>query len=67
MLDGLPMAEHRPEETSVGTTDDKAVMTSPVTDVREAPLGKLSAPGLLDRLRPEDRRKVAVAAFNASL
>jgi hypothetical protein len=43
------------------------VITSPLTDVRQAPLGKLSAPETLDRLRPANTGKVAVAAFNSSL
>lgn len=49
------------------TTAEKSLMTSTLTDVRQAPLGRLSAPGTLDRLRPADSGKVAVAAFNASL
>lgn len=49
------------------TTAEKSVMTSPLADVRQAPLGRLSAPETLDRLRPADQGKVAVAAFNASL
>jgi len=49
------------------TTAEKSVMTSPLSDVRQAPLGRLSAAETLDRLRPADTAKVAVAAFNASL
>jgi hypothetical protein len=49
------------------TTAEKSAMTSPLTDVRQAPLSRLSAPETLDRLRPADSAKVAVAAFNASL
>jgi hypothetical protein len=45
---------------------DKPVMTSPLTDVRDAPLGKVAAPDTLDRLRP-DGKKIVVAAFNSSL
>lgn len=45
---------------------EKSVMTSPLTDVRQAPLGRLSAPETLDRLRPSGA-KVVVAAFNSSL
>jgi hypothetical protein len=48
-------------------TPEKPVMTSPLTDVRQAPLDRLSASATLDRLRPADNAKVAVAAFNASL
>jgi hypothetical protein len=48
-------------------TTEKSVMTSPLADVRQAPLDRLSAPAILDRLRPADGVKVAVAAFNASL
>jgi hypothetical protein len=47
--------------------DGTPVMTSTLTDVRDAPLGRVAAPGILDRLRPSDTAKVAVAAFNASL
>jgi hypothetical protein len=45
------------------------VMTSRLTDVRNAPLRKAEASSILDRLRPEpnDDTKPAVAAFNASL
>lgn len=39
-------------------TSEKSVMTSPLTDVRQAPL---------DRLRPADSAEVAVAVLNASL
>lgn len=49
-----------------GTAND-SFMTSAVADVRQAQLGQLSAPTTLDRLRPSDKHKVAVAAFNASL
>jgi hypothetical protein len=42
------------------------VMTSTLTDVRTAPLGRVAAPGILDRLRPTGA-KVVVAAFNSSL
>ncbi|HET9169031.1 MAG TPA: hypothetical protein VFN97_06320 [Actinospica sp.] len=42
-------------------------MTSPLTDVRQAPLSLLSAPKILDRVRQGDSAKPAVAAFNASL
>jgi hypothetical protein len=48
-------------------TTDKSVMASPLADVRQAPLDRLSAPAILDRLRPAGDGKVAVAAFNASL
>jgi hypothetical protein len=46
---------------------EQPVMTSPLADVRSAPLGKLSAAETLDRLRSGGTAKVAVAAFNASL
>lgn len=46
---------------------EKAVMTSPLTDVRQAPLGRLSAPETLDRLRPAGQGKGVVAAFNSSI
>ena len=45
---------------------EKSVMTSSLADVRQAPLGRLSAPETLDRLRP-GAAKVVVAAFNSSL
>jgi hypothetical protein len=48
-------------------TPAENVMTSTLTDVRQSPLGQLSARETLDRLRPADGGKVAVAAFNASL
>ena len=48
------------------STTEKSVMTSPLADVRQAPLGRLSAPETLDRLRPTGA-KVTVAAFNSSL
>jgi hypothetical protein len=47
-------------------TSEKSLMTSPLADVRQAPLGRLSAPETLDRLRPGSG-KVVVAAFNSSL
>ena len=51
----------------MSTSTEKSVLTSPLADVRQAPLGQLSASETLDRLRPADNGKVAVAAFNASL
>jgi hypothetical protein len=47
-------------------TTEKSVLTSPLADVRQAPLGRLSALETLDRLRPGDA-KIVVAAFNSSL
>jgi hypothetical protein len=47
-------------------TPAENVMTSPLTDVRDAPLGRVVAPGILDRLRPSGA-KVVVAAFNSAL
>lgn len=47
-------------------TPEKSLMTSNITDVRQAPLGRLSAPETLDRLRPAGGT-VVVAAFNSSL
>lgn len=49
------------------TAADKAVMTTPLTDVRRAPLYSLSAPETLDRLRPADQGTCVVAAFNSAL
>jgi len=51
------------------TNTEKSVMTSPLADLRQTPLGQLSAAETLDRLRPAggDKGKIAVAAFNASL
>ena len=49
------------------TAAEMPIMTSPLSDVRQAPLGQLSAPETLDRLRPAGRGKVVVAAFNSSL
>jgi hypothetical protein len=46
--------------------DETPVMTSTLTDVRDAPLGRVNAPATLDRLRPSGA-KVVVAAFNSSL
>ena len=47
---------------------EKSIMTSPLADVRQAPLGQLSAVETLDRLRSTaGKSTVAVAAFNASL
>jgi hypothetical protein len=46
--------------------DGTPVMTSTIADVRDAPLGRVAAPGILDRLRPSGA-KVTVAAFNSSL
>jgi FXSXX-COOH protein len=48
---------------------EKAVMTSALADVRDAPLSELSAAETLDRLRGSTGSKgtVAVAAFNSSL
>jgi hypothetical protein len=46
---------------------ETSVMTSPLADVRQAPLGQLSASQTLDRLRPGGKGKVVVAAFNSSL
>jgi hypothetical protein len=51
----------------VDATPELPVMTSPLTDVREAPLAAAAAPGTLDRLRPGGKGKVVVAAFNSSL
>jgi hypothetical protein len=53
----------------MNTSAEKSVMTSPLADVRQAPLGQLSAAETLDRLRGSSSSKgtVAVAAFNASL
>jgi hypothetical protein len=48
-------------------TPENTVMTSTLADVRDAPLGRVAAPETLDRLRPAEAAKVAVAAFNASL
>lgn len=42
-------------------------VASPVVDFRESLLGELYAPAVLDRLRPDGGKKIAVAAFNASL
>jgi hypothetical protein len=42
------------------------VMTSPLTDVRSAPLGKVTGREILNRLRP-NAAKVVVAAFNSSI
>lgn len=47
-------------------TTEKSVLTSPLADVRQAPLGRLSAAETLDRLRSSEA-KVVVAAFNSSL
>lgn len=49
------------------TTAVETVVTSPLTDVRQAPLGRLSAPETLDRLRPAEQGKTVVAAFNSAL
>ena len=49
------------------TTPEKSAVTSQIVDVRQAPLGQLSAAETLLRLCPSDSRRVAVAAFNASL
>jgi hypothetical protein len=49
------------------TTAEQSVLASPLADTSEIPLGRLSAPETLDRLRPANKGKVAVAAFNASL
>jgi len=49
------------------TTTEKPVITSALTDVRQTPLGQLSAPEILDRLRPSNNGNAATAAFNASL
>jgi len=49
------------------TTAEKSLIASPLTDVRQAPLGQLSAPETLDRLRQGGRGKIVVAAFNSSL
>ena len=49
------------------TTAEKSTMTSPLTDVRQAPLSRLSAPGTPDRRHPASSAKVAIAAFNAIL
>ena len=46
---------------------EKPAMISPLTDVRQAPLGRLTAPQTLERLRPVDAVAVVVGAFNASL
>jgi hypothetical protein len=51
----------------MNTNAEKSITTSPLADVRQAPLGQLSAVETLDRLRPAGTTKVAVAAFNASL
>lgn len=64
---GLDVAEHRPEEPAVDTTPEQSVMTSPLTDVRDAPLAKAEAPETLARLRPAGKGIVPVAAFNSSL
>lgn len=50
-----------------GTTPEKSDVTSELVDFRQAPLGQLSAAATLARLCPTDGRRVAVAAFNASL
>jgi len=47
-------------------TPENTVMTSELTDVRDAPLGRVVAPETLERLRPSGA-KVVVAAFNSSL
>jgi hypothetical protein len=49
------------------TAAEKSVMISPLSDVRQAPLGRLSAPATLDRLRPAGKGQVVVAAFNSSI
>ena len=49
------------------TTPEQSVMTSPLTDVRDAPLAKAEAPETLARLRPAGKGIVPVAAFNSSL
>jgi hypothetical protein len=49
------------------TTTEKSVLTSALTDVRQAPLGQLSAAETLDRLRLSGKGKIAVAGFNSSL
>ena len=46
---------------------DNALVTSSLTDVRQAPLDRLSAPQTLDRLRPAEHGRPAVAAFNSAL
>jgi hypothetical protein len=62
-----PCFEIERSRTIMDTTAEKSLMASILTDVRQAPLGRLSAPETLDRLRPAESGKVAVAAFNASL
>ena len=51
----------------MNNTTEKSVMTSPLADVRQAPLDQLSAPEAPDRLRPDSKGKLAVATFNSSL
>jgi hypothetical protein len=51
---------------TIMNNSEKSVVTSSLADVRQAPLGRLSAPETLDRLRP-GAAKVVVAAFNSSL
>jgi hypothetical protein len=51
----------------MNNTTEKSVMTSPLADVRQAPLGQSSAPETPDCLHPGGKGKLAVAAFNSSL
>jgi len=49
-------------------TPEKSVVTSEIVDAHRIALGQLSAVETLARLCPaQDHRRVAVAAFNASL
>jgi len=50
-------------------TPEKSAVTSEIVDAHRTALGQLSAAETLARLCPaqQDRRRVAVAAFNASL
>jgi hypothetical protein len=60
-----------PRDEELGLMDtaavDNALVTSSLTDVRQAPLDRLSAPQTLDRLRPAEHGRPAVAAFNSAL
>lgn len=51
----------------MNTPTDKTTMATTVTDLRQTPLGQLSATKLADRLYRADQRKVAVAAFYAAV
>ncbi len=48
-------------------TVEKSPVASNLDDVRQSPLGQLPSAATLRRVRPADTKRVAVAAFNASL